>query len=96
MFHRIFSQINLILHHVLDSGLGVCTITETWLNDQHTVSLGALSPSGLNFKNFPRPSEQNGSVMSVFYNLSLNCPFLMVGKSRPLSSRSGNYLRMAG
>ena len=42
-----------LLHHVLDTGLGVCTITETWLNDQDTVGLGALSPSGLNFNNFP-------------------------------------------
>lgn len=59
------------LHHVLDSGLGVCTITETWLSDQDIVSLGTLSPSGLNFENF---------YNSVFYSLSLNCPFFDGGE----------------
>ena len=44
-------------------------------------SLAALSPSGFNFKNFPRPYERNGSGTSVFYNyLSQNLPFLDGGK----------------
>ena len=63
------------LHHVLDSRLDVCAVTETWLNEQDTVSLASLSPLGFNFKNFPRPSERNGGVTGVFYNLSLDLSF---------------------
>lgn len=68
------------LHHILDSRLDVCMVTETWLNDHNTVSLASLSPSGFNFKNFPRPSERNGGGMGVFYNLSLDLSFFVGGE----------------
>ena len=68
------------LHHVLDSRLDVCTVTEIWLNDHDTVSLASLSPSGFNFKNFPRPSERNGGGTGVFYNLSLDLSFFDGGE----------------
>lgn len=83
------------LHHVLDSRLDVCTVTETWLNDHDTVSLASLSPSGFNFKNFPRPSERNGGGTGVFYNLSLDLSFFDGGEKSSFEW-SGNYLRMAG
>ena len=68
------------LHHVLDSRLDVCTVTETWLNDHDTVSLASLSPSGFNFKNFPRPSEQNGGGTGVLFNLTLDLSFFDGGE----------------
>lgn len=83
------------LHHVLDSRLDVCTVTETWLNDHDTLRLASLSPSGLNFNNFPRPSERNGGGTGVFYNLSLDLSFFDGGEKSSFEW-SGNYLRMAG
>jgi len=42
---------------VEENDLGLCTVTETWLNDADSVSIAQLSVGGYFFKNFSGQSQ---------------------------------------
>ena len=47
------NKIESIIDHVVENDIGLCTVTETWLNDADSVSIAQLSVAGYSFKNFP-------------------------------------------
>ena len=57
--------------HVVNNNIDLCVVTETWLKDQDTVSVAALSPPGYSFKSFPRQSERKGGGTGIMFNNTL-------------------------
>ena len=70
------------IDHVLDNGIEICAVTETWLTDKDSVSIAALSPNGYSFANFPRPSSRSGGGTGVFFNNSFNVVLSNGGEKR--------------
>ena len=60
------------LHHVLDSRLDVCTVTETWLNDHDTVSLALICQT--NSLPMVSKSAEKAVVGQLFRHCSDNAP----------------------
>ena len=52
------NKIESIIDHVVENDIGLCTVTNTWLNDADFVSIAQLSVAGYSFKNFPRKIAQ--------------------------------------
>ena len=48
------NKIESIIDHVVENDIGLCTITETWLNDADSASIAQLSVAGYFFKHFSR------------------------------------------
>lgn len=46
------NKIESIIDHVDENNIGLCTVTETWLNDADSVSIAQLSVAGYFFNNF--------------------------------------------
>ena len=69
------NKIESIIDHVVENDIGLCTITETWLNDADSVSIAQLSVAGYFFKNFSRQSQNSvggtGNLFRDFVNVSL-------------------------
>ena len=51
------NKIESIIDHVVENDIDLCTVTETWLNDDDAVQ---LSVAGDFFKNFSRQSQNRG------------------------------------
>ena len=60
-----------IIDHVVENDIGLCTVTETWLNDVDSVSIAQLSVAGYSFKNFPRQSHNRGGGTGILFRDSL-------------------------
>ena len=54
------NKIAVIIDHMVDSGIDICTITETWLKECDSVSIAGLSTAGFVFRSFPRQSGRSG------------------------------------
>ena len=63
------NKIENIIDHVVENDNGLCTVTETWLNDADFVSIAQLSVAGYSFKNFPRKSRYRDSVSRLSQSL---------------------------
>ena len=48
------NKTELFIDHVNDKKMDVCVVTETWMNDNDSVTTAALSPQGYTFRNVPR------------------------------------------
>ena len=46
------NKIAVIIDHMVDSGIDICTITETWLKERDSVSIAGLSTAGFVFRSF--------------------------------------------
>ena len=55
---------DLIVYHIMDSGLDILALTETWLasNDSDNRVIGNLTPPGYTFHHVPRSSGKGGGV----------------------------------
>ena len=63
------NKIENIIDHVVENDNGLCTVTETWLNDADFVSIAQLSVAGYSFKNFPRKWRYRDSVSRLSQSL---------------------------
>jgi len=66
------NKIESIIDHVVENDIGLCTVTETWLNDAHSVSIAQLSVAGYSFKNFSRQSQNSGGGNGILFRDSVN------------------------
>ena len=60
------------LLHILNKNIDICVFTEIWLKDCDTVSIAGLSPTGYEFRNFPRLSGRRGGGTGIVFKDSLN------------------------
>ena len=60
-------KIESIIAHIVENDIGLCTVTETWLNDADSVSIPKLSVAGPSLKNFPRQSHNRGVVLGFCF-----------------------------
>ena len=65
------NKIESIIDHVVENDIGLCTVTETWLNDVDSVSIAQLSVAGYSFKNFLRKSHNRGGGTGILFRDSL-------------------------
>ena len=65
------NKIESIIDHVVENDNGLCTVTNTWLNDADFVSIAQLSVAGYSFKNFPRQSHNRGGGTGILFRDSL-------------------------
>ena len=69
------NNIESIIDHVVENDIGLCTVTETWLNNADSVSIAQVSVAGYFSKNFPRQSQNRGGGTGIlfrdFVNVSL-------------------------
>ena len=65
------NEIKSIIDHVVKNDIGLCTVTETWLNDADPVSIAQLSVAGYFIKNFPRQSHNRGGGTAILFRDSL-------------------------
>ena len=56
-----------IIDHVVENEIGLCTVTETWLNDADSVSIAQLSVAGYLFNNFSRQSQNRGGLTGILF-----------------------------
>ena len=61
-----------IFDQVVHNNIGLCTITETWLNDGDSATIAQLSVAGYIFKNFPGQSLRHGGGTGILYRESLS------------------------
>ena len=66
------NKIESIIDHVVENDIGLCTVTETWLNDADSVSIAQLSVAGYFFKNFSRQSQNRGGGTGILFRDSVN------------------------
>ena len=66
------NKIAVIIDHMVDSGIDICTITETWLKECDSVSIAGLSTAGFVFRSFPRQSGRSGGGTGILCKESLN------------------------
>ena len=60
-----------IIDHVVENDIGLCTVTETWLNDADSVSIAQLSVAGYFLKNFSRQfSHLSGNILDLIITRS--------------------------
>ena len=64
-------KIESIIAHIVENDIGLCTVTETWLNDADSVSIAQLSVAGYSLKNFPRQSHNRGGGIGILFRDSL-------------------------
>ena len=65
------NKIAVIIDHMLDSGIDICTITETRLKECDSASIAGLSTAGFVFRSFPRKSGRNGGGTGILCKESL-------------------------
>jgi len=71
------SEIKLIIiDHILDNSIDLCTFTETWLPNLDSVTIPSLSIDGYVFKSFPRQSLRHGGGTGILFRDSSRCSFL--------------------
>lgn len=66
------NKIESIIDYVVENDIGLCTVTETWLNDADSVSIAQLSVAGYFFKNFSRQSQNRGGGTGILFRDSVN------------------------
>ena len=60
-----------IIDHVVENDIGLCTVTETLLNDADSVSIAQLSVAGYFFKNFfPQFTHLSGNILDLIITRS--------------------------
>ena len=64
-------KIESIIAHIVENDIGLCTVTETWLNDADSVSIAKLSVAGYSLKNFPRQSHNRSGGIGILFRDSL-------------------------
>ena len=66
------NKIESIIDHVVENDIGLCTVTETWLNDADSVSIAQLSVACYFFRNFSRQSQNCGGGSGILFRDSVN------------------------
>ena len=66
------NKIESIIDHVVENDIGLCTVTETWLYDDDSVSIAQLTVAGYFFKNFSRQSQNRGGGTEILFRDSAN------------------------
>ena len=66
------NKIESTIDYVVENDIGLCTVTETWLNDTDSVSIALLSVAGYFFKNFSRQSQNRGGGTGILFRDSVN------------------------
>ncbi len=56
----------IISDYIIEEGVDIMFITETWLNINDTVVIGELLPPGYDFFNFPRESDEHGGIGCIY------------------------------
>lgn len=55
------------IDHVINKKIDICVVTETWLRNDDSVALIALSPQGYSSKNVPRRLERTGCGTGILF-----------------------------
>ena len=68
------NKIESIIDHVVENinDIGLCTVTETWLNDADSVSIAQLSVACYFFRNVFRQSQNCGGGNGILFRDSVN------------------------
>lgn len=62
--------------HVINGKLDICLVTETWIKNDDSVTLAALSPQGYMFRNVPRHSERTGGGTGIILRENFKINFI--------------------
>ena len=60
-------KIESIIDRVVEYDIGLCTVSETWLNDYDAVNIAQLSVNGSFFKNISRQSQNRGGGTGILF-----------------------------
>jgi len=66
------NKVEAVTDHIVNENIDICVFTETWLKDCDNVTIAGMSPTGYEFKNFPRLSERRGGGTGIMFKNSLN------------------------
>ena len=66
------NKTKIVIDHVTDKKMDVCVVTETWMNDNDSVTTAALSPQGYTFRNVPRESDRSCGGTTIIFRDSFN------------------------
>ena len=66
------NKIEGIIDNVVGNDIGICTVTETWINDADSVSIAQLSVAGYFLSNFSRQSQNRGGETGILFRDSVN------------------------
>ena len=69
-----------IVEYVVNTGIDVCLMTETWLKSRDAVSRAELKPMGYDFNDSPRPGERSGGGIGILFKNSIICKVLSSGE----------------
>ena len=64
------NKTEVFIDHVIGESIDVCVVTETWLKDNDSVTLAALTPTGFSFCNVNRHSGSSGGGTGVIFRNS--------------------------
>lgn len=64
------NKVAAVTDHIVNENNDICVFT--WLKDCDTVSSALLSPTGYQFRNFPRLSGRRGGGTGIMFKDSLN------------------------
>ena len=60
IYFSLKNKTELFIDHVIDKKMDVCVVTETWMNDNNSVTTTPLSLQGYTFRYVPRESDRSG------------------------------------
>ena len=63
---------DIVLDYIIDNGINVCFLAETWLKNDNDFALKCATPTGYNFINSPRSNGKGGGIATIFQN-ETNC-----------------------
>jgi exonuclease III len=81
----IFSNVNarslknkteVFIDHIIENKIDICVVTETWLKDDDSVALAALSSHGYSFRNIPRTGERTGGGTGIMVRENFKIGFI--------------------
>ena len=85
------NKIAVIVEHMVNGFIDICTVTETWLKECDSVSMAGLSTDGFIFKSFPRQSGRNGGGTGIMYRESLDVKLTDCKENRSFEFTDGMF-----
>ena len=61
------NKTEVFIDHVIGESIDVCVVTKTWLKNNDSVTLAALTPTGFSFRNVNRQSASSGGGTGVIF-----------------------------
>ena len=76
IYFSLKNKTELFIDHVIDKKMDVCVVTETWMNDNNSVTTTPLSLQGYTFRYVPRESDRSGGGTGIIFRDCFNFSLL--------------------